>query len=85
MTIEKNDAETFGIIFRKPTERPPAKTKEEFERRRAVDFALANSEFEGYKTSDEFKELMERVAIGEISIEDVRRSTEERFAEFFIK
>jgi len=62
-----------------------AKTQEELDRRMNVEFALANSELSGYKTSDEFRELMERVATGEITIQDVFKSIEERYAEFLVK
>ena len=64
---------------------PVAKTMEELERRKAMEFAIANSELEGYKTPDEFRNLMEQVVIGEITIEDVRRDIEERYADFFVK
>ena len=62
-----------------------AKSQEEHDRRMAVELALVNSELEGYKTPDDFRELMERVATGEITIEDVHRDTERKFAEFLVK
>jgi hypothetical protein len=49
------------------------------ERRMAVDFARDNSELEGKRASPEFNEDMERVARGELDIDEVLRRTEARF------
>jgi predicted DNA-binding protein len=50
------------------------------ERRMAVDFARANTELEGFSISEDFAEALEKLARGEINIDDIHRQTEEKFA-----
>ena len=60
----------------------PAPVYGGFERSRAVEFAVGNSELEGYKTPPALKELLERYAKGEITIEDAIRKNLEATARF---
>jgi predicted DNA-binding protein len=68
-----------GFVEKNLPPKQPLMTMEEYERRKAVDFVLANSELEGYKTSDEQKAVFERYAKGEITTDDIHRIIEEKF------
>jgi hypothetical protein len=50
--------------------KPALSATELLARRQAVDFARANVELEGFKSSPEFEALAERYAAGEISLEE---------------
>jgi hypothetical protein len=50
--------------------RPALSATELLTRRQAVDFARANVELEGFRSSPEFEALAERYATGEISLEE---------------
>ena len=65
--------------------RPVAKTLEEIERRTAVEFALANTSLEGYETTDDLREMMERYIVGEITIDDMLQETKRKFAHILPK
>jgi site-specific DNA-adenine methylase len=66
--------------FKEETRTPLS--KEELERRRkAVDFARASVEMEGLYASEEFNEMMERHANGEISSEELDEFMENRIKE----
>jgi antitoxin component of RelBE/YafQ-DinJ toxin-antitoxin module len=62
--------------------KPMTLTPEELERREAVDFALANSELEGYETSAAQNELFERFARGEITGEELGKEVDRMADEF---
>ncbi|MDR1709111.1 MAG: antitoxin VbhA family protein [Candidatus Accumulibacter sp.] len=74
-----------GIINKIQSERTALSPVELAKRRRAVDFARANVELEGMKGTPEFNAMMERLARGEIEIEDVDRYTAEKFAHRRVK
>jgi len=55
-------------------------SSEQFYRRMAVDFALGNSELNERKIPDDFRELLERLVSGTITIEEIHSIKDEKFA-----